>query len=68
MVRHISACEECGSAKCTGCLKKYDTYKVLWCDACDAEENTLYEHEGEQLCETCLIKKLVSIGEVKEIS
>lgn len=67
MIRHISACSECGSTKCVGCLKKYETYKVLKCDYCDAEENTLYEYMGDQLCESCLIDLLVKLGDVKVI-
>ncbi len=68
MVKHITACEECGSVKCTGCLKKYDTYKILKCDECSSEENTLYEFQGLQLCESCLIEKLIELGETVEIT
>ena len=60
MVEYTNDCIDCGLP----CL--YDScpyYKVkhLTCDRCSEETEELYEVDGEQLCEDCLLKEFPKI-------
>lgn len=68
MMKKVSPCDECGIAKCTGCLEKSDVYTIYKCDNCGSEEDTIYEYNGEQYCESCILDILKNDGVIKEVS
>jgi len=57
MVRYENDCVDCG-LPCIDCGKKRTPH--YYCDECK-EEETLYEYDGDQLCETCLLKKFTKV-------
>lgn len=63
MERVENECVDCG-LPCIGARCPYRNVHRLYCDRCEAEE-TLYEYEGEQLCNECLLKNFKKV-EVSE--
>lgn len=57
MVRIENQCVDCG-LPCIGKACRYYRVKVLICDECGDEVDTLYQFEGEELCGDCVLKRL----------
>ena len=57
MIRYENNCVGCDW--CCNCGA--DHYAVLICDECGEEVPTLYEYDGEQMCETCVLKFLPEV-------
>ena len=48
-------CVSCG-LPCMGSACRYRNVPHYYCDFCD-EEGKLYEYDGQELCEECLLKQ-----------
>ena len=55
MIRFESDCVSCGFP-CMYSACPYYRVKIYICDECDEEVETLYEYEGKELCESCLLE------------
>lgn len=57
MIKYQNDCCYCSTEgyPCTGEHKRVAHY---YCDRCGNEWDTIYEYEGKQLCEHCVIKSL----------
>ena len=55
---------------CAICSSSEYKLKMYCCDECEEESSqlTLYEYEGEQLCEKCVLKRVVSSLTKAELS
>lgn len=57
--------DECvGCAKELGCLGsacKYKDVPHLYCDDCGDEADELYDFDGEQLCDKCLLERFPKV-------
>lgn len=53
MVQYEDFCVDCPQG-CINCGRKHT--KVLYCDECKQESQELYEYEGQELCEECLLE------------
>ena len=60
MVKYEDECVHCGD-RCLGNSCPNRHVKHLQCDECDDEIEELYDFEGIQLCEKCLLKKFEKI-------
>ena len=58
MIKYENLCVGCPQG-CINCGNKHAP--VLVCDDCGDEDVELYEFEGKQLCEYCVIKSLVKV-------
>ena len=59
MIRYENQCVDCPQELrrgCYGCSKK--NVPVYICDWCENEVDTLYDFEGDQVCEDCIIESL----------
>lgn len=63
MVREKNNCCGCATPTypCLGDSCPLRHTKALICDECKSEVNRLYEYEGRQLCEECLLKQFTTI-------
>ncbi len=50
-------CRDCATPgyPCIGDSCPYTHIKIHSCDDCGCEEETLYEYEGKELCQDCLL-------------
>lgn len=62
MIRYVDECVGCPPEMgCLGpsCSKLH--VRVLECDGCGAKADLLYEYDGEELCEDCLLDRVPTI-------
>lgn len=58
MIRYENECVGCPPEMgCMGAACRYRKVPHYYCDECDKEE-TLFKFEGEELCITCIKKRL----------
>lgn len=55
--KYENQCVDCG-LPCIGNACMHYRVKVLICDGCGDEVDTLYQFEGEELCAECVLKRL----------
>lgn len=58
MIRYENECVECGKPCVNNC--RFKNVPHFYCDKCD-EEAELYEFDGEQLCESCLLETVPKV-------
>jgi hypothetical protein len=46
---------------CRGNLCQYKNVPIWICDKCGEEEVDLYEYEGQELCEECLLQAVPKV-------
>ena len=64
MVRYENGCVGCPPEMgCMGNACPYVNQRILECDECGQEVEELYEYEGRQVCDDCL---LVLVPKVRE--
>ncbi len=56
-IRYENQCVSCGFP-CRYEVCRYYKVKLLICDDCGEEFNTLYRFDGEELCGDCVLKRL----------
>ena len=56
MIKYVSGCVGCGKP-CIGSACRFHTEMVRVCDLCGDEVEDLYDDDGEQLCESCLLQR-----------
>ena len=61
MKRIENDCVDCGRP-CLGNACRYRNVPHYYCDKC-GDEATLYEYDGRELCEHCIISSLKKVGE-----
>lgn len=59
MIEARNDCVGCDGPCLPGCSK--GKYTALVCDRCGDEVETLFEWEGEQICEDCLLDEIPHI-------
>lgn len=59
MITYEPACNEC--AECVHCHLSGKVYPVLMCDCCKDYADKLYEYDGNQFCEDCLLKQFYTV-------
>lgn len=55
VVRFEDDCCGCDWYTCNGCMYNHEL-PHLYCDECQDECEKLYEYDGQELCEDCLMK------------
>ena len=58
MIRYENECVDCGKPCVSNC--RFKNVPHFYCDKCD-EEAELYEFDGEQLCESCLLETVPKV-------
>ena len=60
--RIVNACCDCATENypCRGSSCPNRNYKEYYCEEC-GEEAELYEFEGKELCEVCVLKKIPKV-------
>ena len=59
MIKYENDCVDCGfPCKFNSC--PYYSVPHYYCDSC-GDEDELYEYEGEQLCECCLLRTVPKV-------
>lgn len=61
MVRYENECVSCG-LPCLGNMCPNRNVKRLYCDKCGDEAETLYEYDGMELCENCVLSELPNVN------
>lgn len=56
-IRWESGCVDCG-LPCIGNACRYYRVKILECDDCGEEVDTLYQYDSDELCADCVLKRL----------
>ena len=62
MVRYENQCVDCH--KELGCTKphcKYWNVPIWVCDECGDENVDLYDYDGQELCDFCLLKRIPKV-------
>lgn len=62
MIRYENQCVGCPPER--GCTKphcKYWNVPVWVCDKCGEEDTDLYDYEGQELCEYCLLQTVPKV-------
>lgn len=59
-VRYEDQCCDCG-LPCLGDSCKNRNVPIWYCDKCGAEDEDLYEYEGQELCLDCIREQLPCI-------
>jgi hypothetical protein len=57
-MRMIDACNHCET--CRSCGRR-EPIKEWYCDSCMDNDTDLYEYEGEELCASCILKRLPKV-------
>lgn len=57
MIRYESQCVDCG-LPCIGNACRYYKVRILECDNCHEEFDRLYNFDGDELCESCVLERL----------
>lgn len=58
MIKYKNGCVGCPKEiGCLGTSCPYINVKHLYCDSCQDDVECLYEYNGEQLCQSCLLKE-----------
>ena len=62
MVRYEDQCRGCPPEMgCRGNLCQYKNVPIWICDKCGEEEVDLYEYDGQELCEECLLQAVPKV-------
>lgn len=61
MVQYENDCVDCG-LPCLGDSCKYRNVPHYYCDECSEELEDIYDVDGEELCEDCLIDRFKRRG------
>lgn len=56
MIRYESQCVNCGFPCRYEACPNYKV-RILECDRCKDEVEKLYDYDGEEICEECLLKE-----------
>ena len=56
MVKYEDECVHCAD-RCIGSSCPNRNVKHLYCDECKEEVEELYDYDGTELCEKCMLKK-----------
>ena len=62
MVKEVRNCVNCGLGTCQNC-----TYIEMKRDKCGEEFSELYDYDGEELCEYCLLETVPKVDIDNEI-
>ena len=59
MIRYENECVGCApDLPCLGAGCPNRNVRRLYCDQCDCEAKVLYEYDGDELCEECLLDRV----------
>ena len=62
MIKYENECVGCPKEMgCLGDICPYKNIKRLYCDKCKADCEELYDYDGEELCEECLLNSFKKI-------
>lgn len=61
-IEYSNDCVGCPQG-CINCGRKHAKYVYLVCDECGEEFGELYKHNGQELCEGCLLEEFERITE-----
>lgn len=59
MIKYENDCVECGKDCLSGC--PYQNVAYFYCDECKEDVETLYNYDGEELCEDCLLNRFEKV-------
>lgn len=59
LIQYEDECVECGLPCVSNC--RFKNVPHYYCDGCNEECSELYEYDGEQLCESCLLETIPKV-------